>query len=111
MMLLLYREKMSEREMRELKSILEEMRFDRIISILGVVPLSILMGLCVITEIIREDIGSAICLTAMALMWLAIPIYYAGRYSVVKTLHDFVETEAYFRGIKDGEEGKETRDV
>lgn len=87
------------------------MEYDKWTSLIGVIPLVLMMTVLTVYEIMAEDMLSAVCLTAMAIMWLFIPIYYAGRYSVIKGLHKMVETEMYFRGNRHGEEGKEERDV
>lgn len=110
-MTLLYKEKMSDKELEEVKNILDEMNFDRKASLLGIMPISVLIGLCAVIEFTSKHMENATCLVALALMWIAVPIYYAGRYSVVRYLHSLVETESYFRGIKDGEKREETRDV
>ena len=97
--------------MDEVKTLLDRMEYDKRTSLIGVLPLVLMMGVLAICEVMAEDILSAVCLTAMAIMWLSIPIYYAGRYSVIRGLHRMIETETYFRGDRHGEEGKEERDV
>lgn len=108
---ILYRERLSDEELDEVKTLLDRTEYDKWTSLIGVLPLVLMMWVLAICEIMAEDILSAVCLTAMAIMWLFIPIYYAGRYSVVRGLHRMIETETYFRGDRDGKERKEERDV
>lgn len=108
---ILYRERLSDEELDEVKTLLDRMECDKGTSLIGVIPLVLMMTVLTVYEIMAEDILSAVWLTVMAVMWLFIPIYYAGRYSVIKGLHRMVETEMYFRGNRHGEEGKEERNV
>ena len=108
---ILYRERFSDEELDEVKSLLDRVEYDRRTSLIGVIPLTLMMSVLAVYEIIAEDLLCAVCLTIMAVMWLFVPIYYAGRYSVIRGLHKMIETESYFRGKGYGEKGKEERDV
>ena len=108
---ILYRERLSDDDLNEVKTLLDRMECDTRTSLIGVIPLVLMMCVLTVYEIMAEDMLSAVCLTAMAIMWMFIPIYYAGRYSVIRGLHRMIETETYFRGDRDGKERKEERDV
>ena len=108
---ILYRERLSDGELDEVKELLDRMENDKRTSLIGILPLALLMWVLAVYEIMAEDILSAVCLTAMAVMWLFVPIYYAGRYSVIKRLHNMIGTEVYFRGNTYGKEREEERNV